>query len=171
LAENRANPKHCAGIENQPRTCTRENRSTVRRNGGSGWRHRGKDKSRAALFAHSKTYSCIKVDYTDTIIVMVEIYLNLHGSQVSFLSIPDSDVQRLSIRPFKWLRYVMFSICGARGDLSATPDGPPVDYGGSLADNVYYYSPSGKVSSCMRDCCSPQFPYPQRIASSWTIKL
>ncbi len=82
---------------------------------------------------------------------MVEIYLNVHESQVPFLSIPLSDVQRLSIRPFKWLRFVMFSICGARGDLYATLDGPPVDYDGTaLADNIiYFYKPSGKVSCCM----------------------
>ncbi|KAI0252791.1 hypothetical protein BJV78DRAFT_1281379 [Lactifluus subvellereus] len=74
---------------------------------------------------------------------MVDIYLNVHGSQVPFLSIPDSDVRRLSIHPFKWLRYVMFCICGARGDLSATPDGTPVDYDStSLADIIYYYGPS-----------------------------
>ncbi|KAI0251428.1 hypothetical protein BJV78DRAFT_1211494, partial [Lactifluus subvellereus] len=58
----------------------------------------------------------------------------------SFLSISNNDVQRLSIHPFRWLRYVMFSICGARGDLSATPaDSPPVDYDSdstSLADVI-----------------------------------
>ncbi|KAI0246116.1 hypothetical protein BJV78DRAFT_1348806 [Lactifluus subvellereus] len=67
---------------------------------------------------------------------MVDIYLNVHGSQVPFLSISNSD-----------LRYVMFCICGARGDLSATPDSPPVDYDNtSLANVIYYYSPSGNVS-------------------------
>ncbi|KAI0256171.1 hypothetical protein BJV78DRAFT_1169751 [Lactifluus subvellereus] len=76
---------------------------------------------------------------------MVDIYLNVHGSQVHFLTIPDSDVQRLSIHPFKWLRYVMFCVCGARGHLSATPDSPSasVDYEATeLADALYYYSPS-----------------------------
>ena len=79
---------------------------------------------------------------------MVEIFLNVHGSQVSFLTIPHTAVQRLSIRPFKWLQFVMFSICGAHGDLSAIPDGPPVDYNSTeLADNViYYYKPLGEVS-------------------------
>ena len=82
---------------------------------------------------------------------MVEIYLNVHGSQISFLSIPYSDVQRLSIHPFKWLRYVMFSICGTSGDLLATPDGSPVDYDRTeLANNsTYFYKPLGKVFSCM----------------------
>ncbi|KAI9566899.1 hypothetical protein HD554DRAFT_2315281 [Boletus coccyginus] len=79
---------------------------------------------------------------------MVDIYLNLpEVLQDPFLSIPNSDVRRLSKRPFKWLRFVMFSICGARGDLSATPDGPPVDYDlesdkTSFFD-AYYYNPSG----------------------------
>lgn len=84
---------------------------------------------------------------------MVEIYLNMQESQAPFpfLSIPLSDVLRLSIRPFKWLRYVMFSICGARGDLSAMPEGPAVDYQSTaLVDDVtYYYKPSGKVSFCI----------------------
>jgi hypothetical protein len=82
---------------------------------------------------------------------MVEIYLNVQESQVPFLSIPYSDVQRLSIRPFKWLRYVMFSICGACGDLSATLDGPPVDYNSTeLVDNgIYYYKPLGMVCYCI----------------------
>ncbi|KAI9465837.1 hypothetical protein BJY52DRAFT_1143807 [Lactarius psammicola] len=58
----------------------------------------------------------------------VEIYLNVHGSRFSFLSVPLSDVQKVTIHPFKWLRFVMYSICGARGDLYATLDGPPVEY-------------------------------------------
>jgi hypothetical protein len=73
---------------------------------------------------------------------MVEIYLNTQP----FLSIPNGDVRRLSVHPFSWLRYVMFSICGAHGDLSATPNGPPVDYHSTeLAEVPYYYTPSGKV--------------------------
>ncbi|KAH9174872.1 hypothetical protein EDB89DRAFT_1948327 [Lactarius sanguifluus] len=77
---------------------------------------------------------------------MVEIYLSVHESQLSFLSIPLADVQRLAIRPFKWLRYVMYSICGARGDLYATLDGPPVDYDSTALANdaIYYYKPSGE---------------------------
>ncbi|KAI9566886.1 hypothetical protein HD554DRAFT_2193715 [Boletus coccyginus] len=83
---------------------------------------------------------------------MVDIYLNLPRSrQYPFLSIPNSDVRRLSKRPFKWLRFVMFSICGARGDLSATPDGPPVDYDNTSFSDVYYYNPSGEISCIFVD--------------------
>ncbi|KAH9051000.1 hypothetical protein EDB83DRAFT_2226619, partial [Lactarius deliciosus] len=74
----------------------------------------------------------------------VDICLNIHGSQVLFLSIPLEDVQRLSIHPFKWMRFVMFSICGVRGELSAIPDGPTVDYNTTeLVDATYYYKPLG----------------------------
>ena len=82
---------------------------------------------------------------------MVEIYLIVHGSQIPFLSILYSDVQRLSICPFKWLHYVMFSICGTCGDLSAIPEGSPVDYDSTeLADNsIYFYKPLGKIFCCI----------------------
>ncbi|KAH8994531.1 hypothetical protein EDB92DRAFT_287375 [Lactarius akahatsu] len=76
---------------------------------------------------------------------MVNIYLNIDKSTLLFLSIPDSDVQRLSIYPFKWLRYVMFSICGARGCLSAIPGGPAIDYDSASLNDIVnlYYEPLG----------------------------
>ena len=82
---------------------------------------------------------------------MIKIYLTRVGSETPFLSIPLSDVQRLSIWPFKWLRYVMFCICGARGELSAGPAGPEVDYETTVLvdDSIYYYSTSGKGSCCV----------------------
>jgi hypothetical protein len=81
---------------------------------------------------------------------MLHIYLSLPESPLPFpfLSIPFNDVQRLSIRPFKWLRYVMYSICGAKGDLFEMPEGPAVDYESTAIDDDirYYYRPSGEVS-------------------------
>ena len=43
----------------------------------------------------------------------------------------------------------MFAICGARGDISMTPDGPPVNYDDILLEDGanLYYTPSGKFSS------------------------
>lgn len=85
--------------------------------------------------------------------IVVAIHLKVQSQRqppIPFLSIPLSDIERLSTRPFKWLRYVMFSICGARGDLSATLDGPPVNYDNlSLAEHTYYYHPSGQGSHFM----------------------
>ncbi len=84
--------------------------------------------------------------------VEIEIFLSFHEAQISFLSIPLSDVERLSVFSFRWIRYVMFTICGARGDLSTTPKGPPVDYDKTEfpdAENTYYYRPSRKLSFCV----------------------
>ncbi|KAH9993788.1 hypothetical protein BJV77DRAFT_1067067 [Russula vinacea] len=84
---------------------------------------------------------------------MVKIFLNADGTQVPFLSIPDSDVQRLSRRPFKWLRYVIFAICGAHGDISMTLDGPPVDYSSSsLANATYHYNPTENFIFVDHEC-------------------
>ncbi|KAF8345741.1 hypothetical protein F5887DRAFT_1188883 [Amanita rubescens] len=77
---------------------------------------------------------------------MVNIYLHIEDRQVLPLSIPFSDIERLSVRPAKWLRFVTFAICGVRGDLSAMPNGPPVDYDSiSLHDisETYYCTPEG----------------------------
>jgi hypothetical protein len=82
----------------------------------------------------------------------IEIFLILNERQIPFLSIPHSDIERLAVSPFRWIRYVMFTICGAPGDLSSTPDGPPVDYDWTKfpdAENTYYYRPSGKPSFCV----------------------
>ncbi|KAH9966479.1 hypothetical protein BC827DRAFT_668182 [Russula dissimulans] len=76
--------------------------------------------------------------------VEIEIFLSFHEAQISFLSIPRSDIERLAVFPFRWIRYVMFTICGARGTLSTTPRGPPVDYDKTEfadAENTYYYQP------------------------------
>jgi hypothetical protein len=77
---------------------------------------------------------------------MVNIYLSVNASLVHFLNIPNSDALWLSIHPYKWIHYTMFSICGAWGDLSMAPNGQPVDYDStSLADIIdLYYNPSGK---------------------------
>jgi hypothetical protein len=91
---------------------------------------------------------------------MVDIHLRIDNSQVLALSIPFNDIQRLSIRPLKWLRFVTFTVCGACGDLSATPDGPAVDYDSiALGSEDYYYTPQGDaswVSTCgslLIHCC------------------
>jgi hypothetical protein len=77
---------------------------------------------------------------------MVNINLNVDGPLLLFLNIPNSDILQLSIRPYKWICYTMFSICGAWGDISMAPNGQPVDYDStSLADVIdLYYNPSGK---------------------------
>ncbi|KAI0284833.1 hypothetical protein BC826DRAFT_919135 [Russula brevipes] len=75
----------------------------------------------------------------------IEIFLAFLQPQASIpiLSIPRSDVERLAAFPFRWLRYVMFTICGARGDI-CTINGPvtPVDYDETEITgdaNTYHY--------------------------------
>ena len=81
---------------------------------------------------------------------MVNIYLGIGDRQVLTLSIPLCDIERLSVRPLKWLRFVAFAICGARGDLSEMPNGPPVGYDSvTLADPIaeaYYYTSDRNIS-------------------------
>ena len=87
---------------------------------------------------------------SSTSMASVEIYLVTHDVSVSFLSILIKDVKRLSVRPFKWLRFVMYCICGAPGEISAKARGDPVEYESTeLADanGRYYYQ--GKVCFCM----------------------
>ncbi|EDR02529.1 uncharacterized protein LACBIDRAFT_332334 [Laccaria bicolor S238N-H82] len=77
---------------------------------------------------------------------MVDIYLPIEDRQILALSIPSVDIERLSLHPVKWLRFLLFTICGVRGDLTTTPNGPPVDYDASTVDNMeeaYYFAPEG----------------------------
>ena len=85
---------------------------------------------------------------------MAEIGIKLSTDQTktSFLSILRSDIERLAVSPLRWLRFVMFAICGARADLSTTSNGPAVDYENTEIgddENTYYHRPSGKLSFCM----------------------
>lgn len=62
-----------------------------------------------------------------TVAAMVDIHLFAHGSSIPTHSF--TDIQRLSMRPFKWLCFVLSAICGTLGELYATLCGRnPVDY-------------------------------------------
>jgi hypothetical protein len=78
----------------------------------------------------------------------IHIFLADDNAQTPFLSIPSRDIERLSLSPHKWLKFVMFAICGARGVLSATHGGNAVPddtifanifecYYSTLAHNAY----------------------------------
>jgi hypothetical protein len=82
----------------------------------------------------------------------IEIFISIDEKQISFLSIPRSDIERLAVSPFRWIQYTMFAICGARGDLLTKPNGPAVNYEDieiANENNQYYYRPSGKLSFCV----------------------
>jgi hypothetical protein len=71
----------------------------------------------------------------------VHIFLDEGTAQTLFLSIPTGDINRLTHSPHKWLKFVMFTICGAHGVLSTTIGGTAVD-DDTTFDNIfesYYY--------------------------------
>ncbi|KAF8437302.1 hypothetical protein L210DRAFT_3762065 [Boletus edulis BED1] len=76
---------------------------------------------------------------------MVNIYMrNLSNNQwIRGLEIPLEDIERLSSRPLKWLRFVAFAVLGAKGDLFDTPDGNIVHYEtvsfADLAESYYLF--------------------------------
>ena len=81
----------------------------------------------------------------------VHIYLHIASGeciQVRALSIPRIDIERLTRRPLKWLRFATFTVCGAKGHLHTTEGGEIVDSEnvsfGDLADS-YCYAPEGKL--------------------------
>ncbi|KAI0287669.1 hypothetical protein BC826DRAFT_1042991 [Russula brevipes] len=75
---------------------------------------------------------------------MVNIHLRqLDGPWICALAIPLEDIERLSLRPLKWLRFVAFAVLGVKGHLYDSPDGNVVDYGilsaAHLAKDYYYF--------------------------------
>ncbi|KAF9508726.1 hypothetical protein BS47DRAFT_1365765 [Hydnum rufescens UP504] len=87
----------------------------------------------------------------------IKIYLPSPSTQewIMALSIPHSKAQWLSHCPLKWLRYVMFAICGAKGDLCTDKEGNLVDYNFSLDDPLaehYYYLPNDIIKCDGNNC-------------------
>ncbi|KAG8221107.1 hypothetical protein J3R82DRAFT_2630 [Butyriboletus roseoflavus] len=61
------------------------------------------------------------------------------------LSIPREDIKRFTLYPLKWVRFATFTVCSAKGDLSATPGGEIVEYDNVSFENLeheYYYTPN-----------------------------
>jgi hypothetical protein len=78
----------------------------------------------------------------------VHIFLVDDDNTDTFLSIQKQDIQRLSVYPHKWFKFIMFAICGARGKLSVELKGPAVQDDVGFADICasYYYTPDGETS-------------------------
>lgn len=86
--------------------------------------------------------------------IEVQIYLPIHAQVASVtewihvLSIPRQDIERLTLRPLKWLRFATFTVCGTKGDFSATQGGETVNYENVSFNNLadkYYYTPDSKL--------------------------
>ncbi|KAG8221119.1 hypothetical protein J3R82DRAFT_2646 [Butyriboletus roseoflavus] len=84
----------------------------------------------------------------------VHIYLHsqLEGAStgttehwIRALSIPREDIKRFTLYPLKWVHFATFTVCGAKGDLSATPGGKIVEYDNVSFESLehkYYYTPN-----------------------------
>ena len=74
---------------------------------------------------------------------MVNVYVKVDNQWIHALVIPLEDIERLSLRPLKWLRFVVFTVVGAKGHLFDAPDGSLVDYENvslaNIAENDNYY--------------------------------
>ena len=94
---------------------------------------------------------CLATTLIMATIEVVDVYLPIEAAPatewIHALAIPHQDIKRLTIRPLKWLQFATFTVCGAKGDLSATPGGEIVDYENVSFNNLvdkYYYSPDSK---------------------------
>ena len=84
---------------------------------------------------------------------MVNVFVKAEaavGEWIHALAIPLEDIDRLALRPLKWLRFVTFTVVGARGHLFDAPDGDLVDYENvslaNIAENAnYYFAPEGNA--------------------------
>jgi hypothetical protein len=72
----------------------------------------------------------------------VQLWLLIHGSWRSILTIPVSDIHLFTTRPLGWLMFLGYTIYGRQGTLQADPEGPELDdytiNVGSLSDHYYY---------------------------------
>ena len=73
----------------------------------------------------------------------IEIFLHDNDGPIPFLSIFKDDIRRLSLTPHRWIIFVMFTICGVHGMLTATPGGPAVELDTMFPDLLerYYFVP------------------------------
>src|SRR5712675_1514888 len=93
----------------------------------------------------------------------IEIFLHDNDAPTPFLSIPKDDIRRLSLTPHRWIIFVMFTICGAHGMLTATPGGPPVNIDTTFPDLLERYYlirmvRDSSLSSCARLIISQAHP-------------
>jgi hypothetical protein len=76
------------------------------------------------------------------------LLLKTDGEWIHALAIPLQDIERLSLRPLKWLRFATFAAVGAKGDLTEAPGGDVVDYENILLNDLaedYYFTPEGNA--------------------------
>jgi hypothetical protein len=83
--------------------------------------------------------------------MVAAIHLFIKGQWHHTFNIPTEHLHLYSLRPFKWLRYLAYTVSASEADLCSSADGIPVDY--SLPSNNpdafegdYYYHPNRMFS-------------------------
>ncbi|KAH9959992.1 hypothetical protein BC827DRAFT_428419 [Russula dissimulans] len=73
----------------------------------------------------------------------IDIFLYSNDVSTPFLSIPKGDLRLMSLKPHRWMTYVMIAICGAEGDLTERLEGPPVELDTTFSNVLqrYYFVP------------------------------
>ncbi|THH15989.1 hypothetical protein EW146_g4564 [Bondarzewia mesenterica] len=82
--------------------------------------------------------------------VTLTIKIHEDGTRSSALRVPITDLERLSVRPLKWLRFVAYAIMGVQGELYHMPgpselEGEVVNYAEPSVNHLqseYYFVPS-----------------------------
>ena len=75
---------------------------------------------------------------------VINFYVKAENEWIYALAIALEDINRLSLRPLKWLRFVVFTVVGARGDLFDYKNVPLAN----IAENDNYYFASGDTPHC-----------------------
>ena len=69
----------------------------------------------------------------------VELHIQINNVYIPVLSIdsiPVDDCNRFALNPLWWLRFLGYIISGNQGNISATVDGPPVDYDSVIEEGL-----------------------------------
>ena len=80
--------------------------------------------------------------------VQLWLYSNQIDIDIPALSIPLTECGRYAIKPLKWLRYIGYSIYGAKGYLSTSKGGEDIgDYEADVEPRAYYFTSESKLDS------------------------
>ena len=88
--------------------------------------------------------------------IELHIQIDLDNAYIPVLSIPIDDCNRFALKPLCWLRFLGYAIYGSHRHISASADGPPVDYQLAIEGGSHYYFTSAgtHIRSCWQWICA-----------------
>ena len=69
----------------------------------------------------------------------VTLHMWINDTNMPVLAIPVNDCNRFSSKPLSWLRFLGYCIYGCVGNISSTPDGPPINYQMAVQAGAHYH--------------------------------